>query len=174
MARQVIGWIFHCHDLGKWYVAKDWKMQVIADPIKCPDADSEEEGKCELEDQHPLIGIGRNVVDHIYRRNDADCLEKWEEWHLEAARCLCHFLAENDDIDVADDIGDHPEEGRAKNQECNRLTTADIGRLNQDCRDTKQPDDEVWRAIFVLFLKDGRQETDFCHATADFCDGAND
>ena len=72
-------------------------------------------------DHQTLSRIGRDIDDHIDRAGDTDQWKHRTEWNLEGARRLWQTVAQDEDVDMRKDVGNHPENRTDKDQKADQL-----------------------------------------------------
>lgn len=91
----------------------------------------------------------------------------WAERNFEAARRLWHLPAQNQHVDVRENVRNHPENRADQNQKFNHF-----GRTVRDIREQKhgdrnQNDTDIRTAALVGLSENLRQHVHLCHAFAD-------
>ena len=124
----VIHTVFHCHDFFHWNTLKDWHPHLILDPEERIHAKHEERYTGQYPNCISFRRIGRNIQNHIDRSDNSNQRKQRTTRNLKGTWCFRQPLSQNQNINMCQNIRNHPENRTNQDQEGNG-----IGRIVTQC-----------------------------------------
>ena len=121
LSDDIVHFIFHRHDLFQRNTFENGYLHFKLDPDHRINEKDQECNAGDKPDHQTLSRIGRDIDDHIDRAGDTDQWKHRTEWNLEGARRLWQTVAQDEDVDMRKDVGNHPENRTDKDQKADQL-----------------------------------------------------
>ncbi len=121
LSDDIVHFIFHRHDLFQRNTFENGYLHFKLDPDHRINEKDQECNAGDKPDHQTLSRIGRDIDDHIDRAGDTDQWKHRTEWNLEGARRLWQAVAQDEDVDMRKDVGNHPENRTDKDQKADQL-----------------------------------------------------